>query len=73
MNIPVQVKSNITGRIVNGVYSPRQLLDFLDEDDLITNLTRCNCEPIGETNYTECNCMDEWDDAEVLIGNEELK
>lgn len=70
MLIPVKVKSNITGRIARGSFTARHLLDFLDEDELITNLTMCNCQPIGETNYTECNCGDEWMDCEVWIGDE---
>lgn len=70
MLIPVKVASKVTGKIATGSFTARHLLDFLDEDDLVTNLTMCDCQPIGETNYTECNCGDEWEDFELLIGDE---
>jgi hypothetical protein len=67
--IPVKATS-LAGRVVEGSYTPRQLLDFLDEDELVTNLTTCSCQPVGETNYTECNCDEEWHDFTLLIGDE---
>lgn len=68
--IPVKVKSKKAGRIVEGSFTPRQLLEILDEDELVTRLTMCHCEPVGETNVIECNCDEEWDDYELLIGDE---
>lgn len=70
MKIPVKIKSLVTGRMVEKVVSPRFLLDVLDEDDLISRLTDCGCQPIGETNTVECNCEEEWVDCEILIGEE---
>ena len=70
MDIPVKIKSNISGQVVEKMVSPRYLLDLVDESDLVSELTKCTCQPIGETNVIECNCMDEWEDSEVLIGEE---
>ena len=70
MNIPVKIKSNISGRVVDGAVTPRQLIDIVDEADLIDELTACDCEPVGETNIIECRCDEEWMDCNVLIGNE---
>ncbi|MCK2000808.1 acetyltransferase [[Brevibacterium] frigoritolerans] len=70
MNIPIKVKSKKTGRIVEGSFTPRQLLELLDEDELVTKLTMCQCHPVGETNVIECNCDEEWDDYVLLIGDE---
>jgi hypothetical protein len=70
MNIPVTIKSNLTGRLVKGGVTPRMLLDMSDEYDLIEKFTECDCGPIGETYVVECNCDEEWMDCEVLIGDE---
>lgn len=70
MNIPVKVKSNISGRIKGGSLTPRQILDCIDEAEVIQTLTACDCQPIGETNVVECNCDEEWMDCEVWIGEE---
>lgn len=72
MKIPVKVKSNISGRSVEGYVTPRKLLDLLDEAELIDELISCDCQPVGETYVVECNCDDdeEWKDCEVLIGDE---
>lgn len=70
MNIPVKITSTITGRVVQKYVTPRQLLDFLDEDDMVDNLTMCNCQPIGETYVIDCDCNEEWDGCTVRIGEE---
>lgn len=70
MNIPIRVISNKTNRVVEGSFTPRQILNMFDEEDLITNLTMCDCRPIGETNVIECNCEEEWEDYELFIGDE---
>lgn len=70
MKIPVRVTSNISSRTVEGTISPRKLLDLCDESELIIELTKCNCQPIGETNVVDCNCDEEWYDCEVFIGDE---
>lgn len=70
MNIPVKITSKLTGRLVQGYLTPRQLLDLLDESELVQKLTMCDCQPVGETNVVDCNCDEEWEDCEVLIGDE---
>ena len=70
MSIPVMVKSKLSGRCVKGTVSPRKLLDLIDESDLICELTKCNCQSVGETNVIECNCDEEWMDCEVFLGEE---
>ena len=73
MFIPVKITSKVTGRVVNTSVSPRFLLDRCDEQDLMQELTLCECQPIGETNIVECRCEDEWDYYELLIGDEVTK
>lgn len=54
--------SRVSGRVIVRSYTPRQILDFLDEEELVSDMTECNCQPIGETNVVECNCDSEWED-----------
>ncbi len=49
-----------------GTYTLEDLLNT-NEDDLVEELTRCDCEPIGECNYAECNCEDKWDDFTISV------
>lgn len=69
MKVPVKITSKITGKVVEALVSVRDLLDTY-EDDLVSKLTECDCQPVGETNVVDCNCYDEWDDYELLIGDE---
>jgi hypothetical protein len=73
MNIPIKITSTVSGRVVETTVSPRYLLDKCDEDDLITSLTMCHCQPVGETYVIDCRCDEEWDDCELLIGDEVTK
>ncbi len=66
----VKVKSNTSGRTTFATYSHRQLLEFDGEEDLIEHATECNCEPLGDLPFTECNCCEDWMDCEVYIGDE---
>lgn len=70
MLIPVKAVSKISGKVATGSFTARHILEFLDADELVTNLTMCDCEPVGETNYTECNCDEEWYDFYLCIGDE---
>ncbi|MFI8680371.1 acetyltransferase [Bacillus thuringiensis] len=54
--------SRVSGRDIVRSYTPRQILDFLDEEELVADMTECNCQPIGETNVVECNCDSEWEE-----------
>ncbi|MGF2740884.1 acetyltransferase [Bacillus amyloliquefaciens] len=66
--IEVTVKSKISGRIKRGSFTARQLLDTY-EDDLVCNLTKCDCQPVGETYVVECNCCEEWEEYEVSFSD----
>ena len=70
MVIPVRIISKVTGREVNTYVPPRFLLDRCDEEDLVQELTACECSPVGETNVVDCNCSDEWEEYELLMGRE---
>lgn len=59
--IEVTVKSKKTGEVKRGSYSARELLQTY-EDDLVFDLTQCDCQPVGETNVIECNCCEEWEE-----------
>jgi hypothetical protein len=57
------VISKKTGRTIKRSYTAKQLLeDFFGGDDLMQNMTECDCQPVGETNVVECNCCEEWFD-----------
>lgn len=65
--ITATIRSTVTGRVVKASYTPQQLLNFIDEDDLVTNATMCECQPVGENNFLECNCDEEWDDSILTL------
>ena len=60
--VSATLTSKISRRVIVRSYTPRQILDFLDEEELVLNMTECNCQPIGETNVVECNCDSEWEE-----------
>lgn len=64
--IKIIIKSNKTGRTVEGEYTAKELLDSY-EDEIVEQLTECDCQPIGETNVVECNCCEEWEDYSLDI------
>lgn len=59
--IKIKIKSNKTGRIVEGETTPLELLNS-DEFELVERLTECDCEPYGESSYKDCSCYEEWED-----------
>jgi len=69
--IEITIKSNLSGREVKASYTARQLINK-DEDQIVEEMTICDCQPIGETNITECDCSDEWDDYTMIVENENL-
>lgn len=66
MAIKVSVKSKTTGRIAEDLYTPKELLEK-SEDEIIEELTMCDCEPDGDSMYTDCSCYEEWGDCELTI------
>jgi|GEM_PF-4714966 len=69
MKVPVKITSKVTGRVIESLVSARELLDTYEEV-IVQDLTNCECQPVGETNVVDCSCGDEWDDYELLIGDE---
>ena len=67
--VEVSLKSNKTERVIKASYTARQLLDFFDESDLVIEMSKCECQPIGETNFVECNCDEEWEDYTLIVGD----
>lgn len=63
--IPVRLTSKASGRVIERTYTAKQLLEFMDEDELVVTMSQCNCQPVGETNVVECNCEDEWEDYKL--------
>ncbi|MGN7308555.1 acetyltransferase [Bacillus subtilis] len=59
--IKITVISKKTGKVKRGTYSARELLQR-DEEDIVDQLTKCDCQPVGETNVVECNCCEEWEE-----------
>lgn len=72
MKIPIRVISKVSGKVINGSCSPRKLLDFYEEQ-LVEYITKCDCSPIGETNVIDCACYEEWEDYDLLIGDEVIQ
>lgn len=72
--VEITLKSKVSGRIIKSSYTARQLLET-DEIDIVMDLTKCDCQPVGETNVVECNCDEEWENYELVIGehNHEVK
>lgn len=68
--ISVKLISKITNRVIERTYTARQILSFFDEEDLASHASKCDCQPVGETNLVECNCDAEWEDYTLLIGEE---
>ncbi|MEC2137378.1 acetyltransferase [Bacillus subtilis] len=66
--IEVTVKSKISGRFKTGSFTARELLHTY-EDDLVCNLTQCNCQPVGETYVVECNCDEEWEEYDLFFSD----
>lgn len=60
--IPVRITSKVSGRVIERAYTAKQLVEFMDEDDMVATMSQCNCQSVGETNVVECNCEDEWED-----------
>lgn len=56
------VTSRVSGRVINRTYTARQILDFFDEEELVLDMTKCGCQPVGETYVVDCNCDYEWED-----------
>lgn len=61
--------SNKTGRTRVTEMTGRQLLET-NEDDLVDKMAECDCEPTGDSMFTECDCFDEWMDYMLIVGNE---
>ena len=59
MQIRVEVKSDITGRVASSVFTLKEIFENCG-DDMVEEITRCDCQPSIESNVVECNCDDEW-------------
>lgn len=68
--VEITLESKITGRVIKLSYTARQLFEkFIDEEELMQDMSKCDCQPIGETNVIDCGCNEEWEDYVVVIGN----
>ncbi|AGI12201.1 hypothetical protein BCPG3_182 [Bacillus phage BCPG3] len=62
------VVKNSEGDARVGTYTLENLL-HTTEEELIEELTACECEPVGESYHVECNCEDKWDDVTLHVEN----
>ncbi|MCI3197685.1 hypothetical protein GXP75_18835 [Bacillus sp. HU-1818] len=67
--IAVTVKSKKTGEVKTEVYTGRELLETY-EDDLVSNLTQCDCPLSPESNELDCCCCDDWEEYEIFFCDE---
>lgn len=66
--IRVMLTSKVKDLEVTGLYNYKELLEK-SEEDIVEDLTKCSCQPIGETNVVECNCEDDWSDYALEMTN----
>ncbi|MDA1675127.1 acetyltransferase [Bacillus cereus group sp. TH152-1LC] len=66
----VTLTSKKTNRVIKASYTARQILNFMDEDELVLDMCQCDCQPVGETNVVECNCEAEWEDYKLSFEDE---
>lgn len=62
----IKIKSKKTGKEKSIDCTLKELLKN-GIDDIVDNLTECDCEPTSESNILECNCYEEWNDIELEI------
>ncbi len=61
----IRITSNITGRTLSSDYTIADLICMSGEEELVENMTACNCKSVVDYTYTECNCDDEWSDYQI--------
>lgn len=62
----VSVKSNITGNMKQAEYTGRELLHSR-EDELVEEITRCDCKPEVDATCVDCECYKEWEDYIIFF------
>ncbi|QDH49421.1 hypothetical protein PHIREBALL_147 [Bacillus phage Phireball] len=60
------VITNDKGKNRVGTYTLENLL-HTTEEELVEELTQCDCQPVGESYHVECNCEDEWEDFKLSV------
>ena len=70
MSVAVKLKHKKSCEEVEVVFDDNYLKRILEEDpdriyDAVGDIV-CKCQPVGETNVIECNCIDYIDDFEVI-------
>ncbi|MFY0519349.1 hypothetical protein ACOMCU_16200 [Lysinibacillus sp. UGB7] len=70
--VEIMLTSKNSGRVIKSSYTARQLLET-DEIDIVMDMTKCDCQPVGETYVVECNCDDEWEQYELIIGEHDAE
>ena len=69
--VEITVTSKTSGRIKKASLTARQLVEnFIDEADLVQEITKCNCQAVGETYVVDCNCDYEWEDYVLVYSDE---
>lgn len=71
MEIQVRMTSRLTGRVLDRHFSARALANTDGIEGLMEEmLTECTCGRAAESNIVECDCVEEWEDAILQIGDE---
>ena len=70
MNVTTKLKNRLTGEVRHVNFDADYLKNIIESDlDRVYDKLEeqvCNCQPVGETNVIECNCIDYIDDFEIL-------
>ena len=70
MSVVVKLKHQASGEEVEVIFDDNYLKRIIEEDPYrvydAVGAKVCNCQPVGETNVIDCNCIDYIDDFEIL-------
>lgn len=62
MNVKLVFKHQESKEVrISESYSLYELLDY-SEDDIFEQVFTCDCKPVGESHYADCNCSDYFED-----------
>ena len=57
-------KNRKNGKIITVTLADRKIREYMEDD--ARELMGCDCQPIGETNFIECNCSDYYDEFDLI-------
>ena len=68
--IKVNLTSGISKRKITKNYTARQFLNLYGEEDVVEDMTKCDCTQLHESGFSPCNCDEEWNEYTFEIEGE---